>query len=367
MTSGRASWPTPADYQDVLQHPEVCFRDLDLRRGAVESGPLGLPWLRSGASASTACVAVDNARLAVRCFIRSIPDDRQQRYSAVSAHLRQSRLSFIADFEYVAEGVLVKGVWRPIVRMQWVAGRWLSTYVEELATAGGRNGLAELAVKWQVMIGQLQSHGVAHGDLQHGNVLVTADRALVLVDYDGMFVPALRGLRSDELGHPNYQHPRRDERHFGPDLDNFSALAIYVALRALADDPGLWALIRPEESILWRSDDFHDPDSSRLFQRLLKSSDSQLVRLTRALREHCLGDIEAVPRLASLVKRPHVFTLAAGRTLTVHLPAGDEGTAQLVPRVRSGAGRPEVGVVLQRRAGAGKRRRLRVRLRSRFR
>jgi hypothetical protein len=239
--------------------------------------------------------------------------------------------------------------------------------VGALAAAGDRGGLTELAARWQAMVGQLRAHGIAHGDLQHGNVLVTADGALVLVDYDGMYVPALSGLRSHELGHRNYQHPRRNDRHFGPDLDNFSALAIYVALRALALDPGLWALIQPEESMLWESDDFRDPNGSRLFKRLLRSPDAQLVRLTRALRDACLGDLEAVPLLSAIVKRAHVFPLAAGRTLTVHLPVGEEGDRELAPTVRSGASRPEVGVVLRRPAGAGQGRRLRIRMRPRSR
>jgi thiamine kinase-like enzyme len=37
----------------------------------------------------------------------------------------------------------------------------------------------------------LNRAGVAHGDLQHGNILV-ANGKPKLIDYDGMYVPALR-------------------------------------------------------------------------------------------------------------------------------------------------------------------------------
>ena len=43
------------------------------------------------------------------------------------------------------------------------------------------------------MTADLERHGIAHGDLQHGNLLVAADGTFRLVDYDGMYVPALRG------------------------------------------------------------------------------------------------------------------------------------------------------------------------------
>jgi hypothetical protein len=64
---------------------------------------------------------------------------------------------------------------------------------------------------------RLREAGVAHGDLQHGNVLLVpatdTDRlSLKLVDYDGMFVPALTGAQTGEVGHPAYQHPQRYRR-----------------------------------------------------------------------------------------------------------------------------------------------------------
>ena len=60
----------------------------------------------------------------------------------------------------------------------------------------------------------LERAGIAHGDLQHGNIFVVDDE-LKLIDYDGMFVPRLAGCRSNELGIEHYQHPQRKEHHFG--------------------------------------------------------------------------------------------------------------------------------------------------------
>src|SRR6266540_4155527 len=50
--------------------------------------------------------------------------------------------------------------------------------------------------------------------LKHGNILVRGG-SIQLVDYDGMWVPALRGRHATEIGHRAYQHPERSEQDYG--------------------------------------------------------------------------------------------------------------------------------------------------------
>jgi len=83
---------------------------------------------------------------------------------------------------------------------------------------------------------EMRFAGIAHGDLQHGNIIM-CNHELRLVDYDGMYVPAMKNFMASELGHPNYQHPARAPHHFGPYLDNFSAWVIYASIKALQVDP----------------------------------------------------------------------------------------------------------------------------------
>jgi hypothetical protein len=126
------------------------------------------------------------------------------------------------------------------------------------------------------MVRALQQASIAHGDLQHGNVLVV-DGQLRLIDYDGMFVPALWGEGSHEVGHRNYQHPLRTESDFGPYLDNFSAWVIYVSLIALAADPGLWKQFGGgDESLLFRRRDFEQPEASDVLRALERHRDQQI-------------------------------------------------------------------------------------------
>ncbi|MDR7556049.1 MAG: hypothetical protein QN157_10615 [Armatimonadota bacterium] len=126
------------------------------------------------------------------------------------------------------------------------------------------------------MVKALQQASIAHGDLQHGNVLVV-DGQLRLIDYDGMYVPALRGEGSHEVGHRNYQHPLRTESDFGPYLDNFSAWVVYVSLIALAADPGLWKQFGGgDEALLFRRRDFEQPEASDVLRALERHREEQI-------------------------------------------------------------------------------------------
>ena len=124
--------------------------------------------------------------------------------------------------------------------------------------------------------------GDAHGDLQHGNVMVRDDHTPVLVDYDGMCVPR---LISDppkpcfEFGLKGYVHPLRDTESLSLNLDHFPAWVILIALRASAADPSLFQRFveEPEiENMLFSAADMANPASSKLWPELFKSPDAEV-------------------------------------------------------------------------------------------
>ncbi len=131
----------------------------------------------------------------------------------------------------------VKGVWYPILKMEWINGESLSTYIEKNLTNPA--AIQSLSQKFIELAKNLEQNSIAHGDLQHGNIIVVGEE-IKLVDYDGMYVPGLDGMLSNEIGHPNYQHPIRSEKDFGPYLDRFSEWIIYLSLKAISLDPSLW-------------------------------------------------------------------------------------------------------------------------------
>ncbi|MDP2895959.1 MAG: WD40 repeat domain-containing serine/threonine-protein kinase [bacterium] len=229
----------------------------------------------------------------MRCFLNDFPD-HQSRYNEISKHLRVSGIPYKVDFVFQQQGIRVHGKWYPIVKMEWVEGKPLNAHIE--AFLGDPVGLRRLSENWLELLRNLAAARVAHGDLQHGNVLV-ANGALRLIDYDGMFVPSLGGLPSHECGHPCYQHPNRRTGDFGLEIDRFSALAIYVAIRALIECPSLWPQFDNGDNILFRRDDFVNPSRSAVFTALRQLTDAGTVKLAMALWAACSGPVDRVPTI----------------------------------------------------------------------
>jgi hypothetical protein len=296
------SFPTPSQYQEALQHPGAAFADEALQRAEPRTGPLGLPRPVTGAFAAVFPMTTpEGARYAAKCFLSDAPE-QQKRYRAVAKHLAEAELPYTVGFDYQPEGVRVGGEAFPLLKMDWAEGAPLSRFAE--AHRDDPETLGALADAWAQMLADLEDANVAHGDLQHGNVLVedTSEGdgpALTLVDYDTTFVPALAGTTSAEVGHRNYQHPDRTEDDFGPRLDRFAGLAVYVALRALAVRPGLWERYDTGENLLFRAADFYDPGASPLFAEL-EALDALPSREVGALRAACHRAPEDAPRLAEV-------------------------------------------------------------------
>ena len=140
---------------------------------------------------------------------------------------------------------------------------------------------------------------IAHGDLQHGNLLVTPFGELKLIDYDGMFVPGLAKIGACEKGHVNYQSPTRTMSSWGPYLDNFSAWIIYASLVALTIDPTLWSLLHSpgDEALLFHHADYQDPRNSRALLALTQSSEPALHALGTVMCNVWVPEVRAIPPL----------------------------------------------------------------------
>jgi hypothetical protein len=312
-------WPSPQDYNEAVQNLSTSFSDPVLKHGEPELSPMGLPKPISGAFASVYRIRTGQGDWALRCFLRKM-SDQQERYDRISQHLEGVHQPHTLEFDYQPEGLLCHGRQFPILKMKWAEGLHLDQYV-----AANLNQLARLdalCVEWKVMLRWLQKNGIAHGDLQHGNVLVDGGQ-LMLVDYDGMFVPSLAGLSSNELGHRNYQHPARSKEHFGPWLDNFAAWSIFTSLCCLRADPSLWRKLHGgDECLLFHREDYIDPIHSRAFYLLEQHSSDHVRDCARLFRSFLYLPIEKVPDLDAGVQAPLNLAVLKG-------PAGaSSATAQ---------------------------------------
>lgn len=299
-------FPTGSEYATALQNTNLCFQHSDLRGAEPAVTGLGLPKAISGnfASVFELKAAGGRDRYAVKCFTRHIPD-QNDRYRLISGHLTSLPKSGLSQpwnmgFDYLDDEILVEGKRYPVLKMEWLQGQGLAAWLDHHHRESAQ--VEQLAERFEALLEDLYTHGIAHGDLQHGNLLVAPDLSFRLVDYDGMYVPALAGQRGTEDGHRNYQSPLRSG-NFGPDIDRFSGWIIHTALRAVAADPRLWAdLHEPSgEYLLLAEDDYQAPTASPRFARLLSHPTPEVAQSARKIADLLTTPMNAIPRLQTPV------------------------------------------------------------------
>lgn len=256
--------PRGTEYDLAVQNPQISFSDQDLKSSTVEKTPLGLPKPYSGGFTTTFRFIGNSGDWAVRCFTREI-QDLQKRYIVISEFLKSNRSKYFVPATYLTDGIRVSGKPYPVIKMKWLKGLPLNLYISN--NINNKVKIENLLKEFQGLVNELSSLGIAHGDLQHGNIIVENDR-LYLIDYDGMFFPALAGLPTNEVGHINYQHPLRTANDYNKDIDRFASIVIYLGLKALTIRPELWKKYDDGESILFKKGDYADLQQSILVAEL---------------------------------------------------------------------------------------------------
>jgi Leucine-rich repeat (LRR) protein len=313
------SWPLSQDYNEAIQSPESSFSDPELRTGEAATNALGIPMPRSGNFADVYEVKCPNgSRWAVKCFTREVPGLRE-RYAEISRCLKAAKLPFSVDFTYLEQGMRIRGEWFPILKMQWVEGFTFNEFVRQyLDKPAMLEGLVQI---WARMAQRLREASVAHADLQHGNVLLVPGKTanavgVKLIDYDGMYVPALAGKKSGEVGHPSYQHPQRlREGTYSLEVDRFPLLLIAAALRCIkVGGRALWEKYDNGDNMLFREADLRAPQTSPLFSELERMSNAAAQGLVGHVRRALSAPLEAAPLLEEVLPELRAAAVQTART-----------------------------------------------------
>ena len=312
--------PLIGDYDEAIRAGKYRFKDPALRAAApvmnqrpVSGGFFTEPARASGSFAVAYKMKMPDGRLrAVRCYFAENAQ-HSRRYSVLHTDLPAKLKDYTVDFRYLDQGIRADSAasapFLPVVDMEWVQGRELRQYVAHIADHRDISRLRALAEAWLTLIERMRAANIAHGDLSGNNVMVRDNGALALIDYDGMYTPALEKLASVEAGAPDYQHPAAVERRvYGPDMDRFSALLIYVTLRALQERPELWkphseynsAGDLESDHMLFRVEDLQTPAASPLFRELAALRDPLTLKLVETLKRACVEDIARTPWVVEL-------------------------------------------------------------------
>ena len=206
--------------------------------------------------------------VAVKCFLKE-QEGRAESYQLIAQELAYTSSSFLTPFRYLDKELFVESQSTndeefPVVLMDWVEGETLDRYIQ--SHLADPNALRLLAFQFSRLASWLLSQPFAHGDLKPDNILVRSDGTLTLVDYDGMFVPAMEGTAARELGSPDFRHPLRTAERFNEHIDDFPLAVILLSLKALSLSPSLWNTYGASDRLLFSASDYRDLSSCALLQ-----------------------------------------------------------------------------------------------------
>lgn len=286
-------WPSRAEYAEAVRdYPHVSLQDPKLKGGNPRRGKDNFVVSDTGAFSIVFPIDTVSKTFALRCWVKDVSNSKDQ-YKKISAYLKQRRLPYFVDFEYVPQGIWVKGTVYSITRMEWIDGVSLREFIEQ--NLQNPHIFKVVATEFQKMVAILHQHLISHGDLQDGNILIRQNGAnveLKLIDYDSLFVPALQGQSEEIVGLPEYQHPQRiaSGGKAREKVDYFSELVIYLSFLGLSERPDIWTQFgnekRVNRGLLFSKSDFENPDQSNIFQELANLS-PDVQRLAATLKDFC--------------------------------------------------------------------------------
>ncbi len=267
--------PTIPSIRTSVENKNVLVLDEHAKNGTFRRDARGrLIAYTGGFSVVFPYEASDGTKWAFRCWHSDI-NNTQKRYEIISEAIQNARLDFLCGFEYIEKGINVEGNIFPTTRMRWIDGVTIKDYICQ--NKDSKKLLLDLAENFLKMTNELHKQSLAHGDLQHGNILVDKNHHLFLVDYDSFYCPQLKGEADTVTGLPDYQHPARlTNKTVSEKLDYFSELVIYLSILAIAKDPSLVETYKVEDAdrLLFAKEDYEDIKNSKIYRDIKSLGDS---------------------------------------------------------------------------------------------
>ena len=263
------NYPSISDYIEALRDAEDSLSELkDLRLVYDDQGH---PIMSSGNFAVVFKMQAPTGEYhALKCFLRD-QEERSERYRMIAEELQYVQSTYLVKFRYLDSELFVDvpntgGEEYPVLLMDWVDGIPLDQYLKTIINKSYEKDL--LAYRFSLLARWLVTQPFAHGDLKPDNICVCDDGSLVLLDYDGMYVPALSGRKPLEQGSPHYRHPLRSTLPFDEHIDDYSLSLILLSLRAIALDETLYVRYSSSEYLLLSEQDQLNPYTSPVFKEL---------------------------------------------------------------------------------------------------
>lgn len=206
---------------------------------------------------------------ALKCFTED-QEGRAEAYHKIAEELEFVDSPYITSVKYLEKEIFVDSNCEdeefPVLLMDWIEGETMETYIA--ANYTDTHAMAMLCYRFCKMAAWLRSQSFAHGDIKPDNIMVRPDGTLTLVDYDGMFVPAMKGQKSPTIGTKDYSHPLRTIDDFNETIDDFALASIALSLKAISLNPSLLDQYGASDRLLFSAADYLDLSKSNTFTAL---------------------------------------------------------------------------------------------------
>ena len=206
---------------------------------------------------------------ALKCFTED-QEGRAEAYRQIAEELEFVDSPYITSVKYLEKELFVDSNCEddefPVLLMDWIEGETMETYIAENYTDSYE--MSMLCYRFCKMAAWLRSQSFAHGDIKPDNIIVRPDGTLTLVDYDGMFVPAMKGQKSPTIGTKDFSHPLRTIDDFDETIDDFSLVSIALSLKAISLDSSLLQSYGASDRLLFSATDYLDLSKSKIFAAL---------------------------------------------------------------------------------------------------
>ena len=206
---------------------------------------------------------------ALKCFTEE-QEGRAEAYRKIAEELEFVDSSYITSVKYIEKELFVDSNCEdeefPVLLMDWIEGETMETYIAAHYT--DNHAMAMLCYRFCKMAAWLRSQSFAHGDIKPDNIMVRPDGTLTLVDYDGMFVPAMKGQKSPTIGTKDFSHPLRTVDDFDETIDDFALVSIALSLKAISLNPSLLKSYGASDRLLFSAADYLDLSKSNTFTAL---------------------------------------------------------------------------------------------------
>ena len=222
---------------------------------------------------------------ALKCFTEE-QEGRAEAYRQIADELEFVDSSYITSVKYLDKEIFVDSSCEedefPVLLMDWIDGETMEAYIGE--NYQDNYTMAMLCYRFCKMAAWLRSQPFAHGDIKPDNIMVRPDGNLTLIDYDGMFVPAMKGQKSPTIGTKDFSHPLRTVDDFDENIDDFALASIALSLKAISLKPSLLDEYGGADRLLFSAEDYNELCKINLWKKLSRLKNAELKKLQTCLR-----------------------------------------------------------------------------------